>query len=42
MAAREEVYKKLKNGMTPVEIALERGVTLSTILGYLDQLVGRG
>lgn len=42
MAVREEVYKKLKNGMTPVEIARERGVTLNTILGYLDELVGRG
>ncbi|TDA65023.1 MAG: hypothetical protein D9V45_10480 [Chloroflexi bacterium] len=42
MPVREEVFIKLKNGMTPVEIALERGVTLTTILGYLDQLVGRG
>jgi len=42
MGVREEVLQMLRNGMNPREIASERGVTLATILGYLDQLVGRG
>ena len=42
MGIREEVLVMLKGGMKPGEIARERAVTLVTILGYLDQLVGRG
>lgn len=32
----------LRSGLSPKEIAKRQGVTLATILGYLDQLVGRG
>jgi hypothetical protein len=42
MGVRQEVLEKLKSGMKPSEIARERTVTLGTILGYLDQLVGQG
>jgi hypothetical protein len=42
MGVREEVVAALKSGRSPGEIAGERGVTLSTVLGYLDQMVGRG
>ena len=43
MGAREEVLRMLKEeGLSLAEIRQRRGVTLNTILGYLDQLVGRG
>lgn len=32
----------LRSGLSPKEIAKRQGVRLATILGYLDQLVGRG
>jgi helix-turn-helix protein len=42
MGVRDEVVKMLKQGLSPVEIARQRNVTLSTIIGYLDQMIGRG
>jgi len=42
MAVREEALDLLHDGLSPKEIAEHQRVTLATILGYLDQLVGRG
>jgi hypothetical protein len=42
MGVRDEVLAKLKSGLKPGDIAKERGITLITVLGYLDQLVGQG
>lgn len=42
MGVREEALDLLHDGLSPREIAEHQGVTLATILGYLDQLVGRG
>lgn len=42
MGVREEALDLLRSGLSPKEIAKRQGVTLATILGYLDQLVGRG
>lgn len=42
MGVREEVLGLLREGLSPKQIAERQGVTLATILGYLDQLVGRG
>lgn len=42
MGKREEARDLLHNGLSPKEIADHQGVTLDTILGYLDELVGRG
>lgn len=42
MGVRDEVVNMLKQGLSPVEIAQQRNVTLSTIIGYLDQMIGRG
>ncbi len=43
MGAREETLDLLKNDrLTPGQIAQRRGVSLGTVLGYLEQMVGRG
>jgi hypothetical protein len=42
MGKRDDALALLQQGFTPPQIAARQGVTLSTILGYLDQLVGRG
>jgi hypothetical protein len=42
MGVRGEALDLLRDGLLPREIAEYQGVTLATILGYLDQLVGRG
>jgi Helix-turn-helix domain len=41
MGAREETIALLQTGLTPVQIARQRGVTIQTIFGYLNQMVGR-
>lgn len=42
MGVREEARNLIRSGFSPKEIAQQRGVSLKTILGYLDQLVGQG
>lgn len=42
MGAREEAVRMIKEGLSPIDIARRRNVTLSTILGYLDQMIVRG
>ena len=42
MGKREEARHLLRSGLSPKEIAVKQGVSLKTILGYLDELVGRG
>jgi hypothetical protein len=42
MGAPEETLALLLDGLTPGQISSERGVTLSTTLGYLNKLVGEG
>ncbi len=42
MGVREETLDMLRSGLSPKEIARQRGVSISTTLGYLDELVGRG
>ena len=43
MGVRDEVLRMLKDDcLSPGEIAAQRGVTLATILGYLNQMVGEG
>lgn len=42
MGVRDEVVMMLKSGLSPVDIAIQREVSLTTILGYLDQMIGRG
>ena len=42
MGAHEEVLEILREGLSPREIALRYNVTLSTSLGYIDQLIGQG
>ena len=42
MGVREETLQMLWQGLSPKEIAHAKRVTISTTLGYLDQLVGRG
>ena len=42
MGVREETVEMLKQGMSPSQIATSRGVTLTTILAYLNEMVGRG
>ena len=42
MGKREEAARLLRSGMSPGAIRQIQGVTLSTILSYLDELVGRG
>ena len=43
MGVRDEVLRMLKDDcLSPGEIAASRGVTLATILGYLNQMVGEG
>ena len=42
MGVREETLELLHQGLSPKEIAREKGVNIKTTLAYLDQLVGRG
>ena len=42
MGKREDAVRLLRSGMSPGAIRQIQEVTLSTILGYLDELVGRG
>ena len=42
MGKREDAVMLLRSGMSPGAIRQIQGVTLSTIPGYLDELVGRG
>ena len=42
MGKREEAWRYLRSGMSPGAIRQIQGVTLSTILGYLHEGVGRG
>ena len=42
MGVREETVALLQTGLTPAEIARHRGVTIQTIFGYLNEMVGRG
>jgi len=43
VGVRDEVLRMLKEDhLSPGEIAVRRNVTVSTILGYLDQMVGAG
>jgi len=42
MGVREEAVRLLRKGHSPTQIAKSRGVTLSTIMGYLRQKVGEG
>lgn len=42
MGKREEAVSLLRSGMSPGAISKRQGVTLSTILSYLDESVGRG
>ncbi len=42
MGAREETLVLIRDGLSPAEIARRRAVTIQTILGYLNEMVGRG
>jgi DNA-binding MarR family transcriptional regulator len=42
MGARDEALKLLREGLSPGQIARQQNVTLRTIVGYLNELVGRG
>lgn len=42
MGVREDTLKILRDGLSPKEIARAKGVSITTTLGYLDQLVGCG
>lgn len=42
MGVREESLELLHQGLSPKEIAREKGVNIKTTLAYLDELVGRG
>lgn len=42
MGKREDAVRLLRSGMSPRAIRQIQEVTLATILGYLDELVGRG
>ncbi len=42
MGKRDEALQMLREGLSPREIARRQKVTLSTILGYIDQLIGQG
>ena len=42
MGKRDETLTFLRSGISPGAIRRIQGVTLSTILGYLDELIGRG
>lgn len=42
MGKRDEALALLRQGLTPSQIRKRQGVTLSTILAYLDELVGGG
>lgn len=42
MGVREETLELLHQGLSPKEIAREKGVNIKTTLAYLDELVGRG
>lgn len=42
MGKREEAVTLLRGGLTPGQIRQRQNVTLETILGYLDQMVGAG
>jgi len=42
MRSRDEALALLKSGLSPGEIARRKRVSLQTILGYLNEMVGRG
>jgi hypothetical protein len=42
MGKREQAFELLSDGFDPIEIARRQGVSLTTILGYLDQMIGVG
>ena len=42
MGKREEALDLLNRDLSPKEIANIQGVSLKTILGYLNELIGRG
>jgi hypothetical protein len=42
MGVREEALGMLKEGLSPAQVAKRRGVSLKSILGYLNQMVGAG
>lgn len=42
MGKRAEALDLLRSGLDPVQIADRQGVTVQTILGYLDQMIGVG
>jgi len=42
MGVREETLEALRRGLTPGQISKQKGVSLSTTLAYLNQMVGEG
>jgi hypothetical protein len=42
MGKRDDALHLLNSGLDPIQIAKRQGVSLLTILGYLDQMIGAG
>jgi hypothetical protein len=42
MGKRQDALGLLRNGLDPIRIARHQGVSLNTILGYLDESIGKG
>jgi hypothetical protein len=42
MGKRDDALALLRSGRSPLEIARHQEVSIKTILGYLDELIGRG